>query len=342
MEKKSMVLTRKDALKQIAQASKGEERQELLKDDSFRSLVLSSGANVTLCCGAPHNAQTAKDSLSNVYIGLIQRKNKKGKLDGLGALGGLAERTSEDEFESLSSLEKSNLIEQKDDIILDGAYPILTKDINIIRKNNVLREMREELDDLGVKDITINPDKLELISMPNVKDDNYMVNIWDGQGECYAITPFCHIYEDTSGLINEISRRALEKDGGEAVCYKKIPLFEALSAYGNKGHPSCSLEDGRDAEKDYRYPHEYLAAWGLASKLFAYEPQRMIALAQEVQNASLHPISFMRVARATGQNMSDIAEIMHLDDKTLQQMEQSMANIYAAKHLSHAFTHDDR
>ena len=329
-----MVLTPKDALKQIAQATKGKERQELLKDGNFRSLVLSSGANVTLYCGAPHNAQSAKDSLSNVYIGLIQRKNKKGKLDGLGALGGLAERTSEEEFASLSARDKINLIQQKDDIISDGTHPVLTKDINIIRKNNVLREMREELDDLGIKDLTINPDKLELISMPNVKDDNYMVNIWDGQGECYAITPYCHIYEDTTGLIDKISSHALEKDGGEAVCFKKIPLFDALSAYGHIGTSDCSLEDGRNAAKDYRYPHEYLASWGLAAKLFEYQSQRMIALAQEVQASSSHLISFSRIAKATGQKMEDIAAILHIDADTLQQMEQIMNNVFTSGSLT--------
>lgn len=329
-----MSLTREVALKKIAETPLGQKRAELLKNDDFRNLLLSSGANVTLYCGTPHNAKTAKDALSNVYIGLIQRKNKKGRLDGLGALGGLAERTPESYFNQLSDLDKINLLKSKDDIVLDGAHPVLTKDINIIRKNNVLREMREELDDLGITDVSINPTKLVLIPMPHVRDDNYMINIWDGHGECYAITPYCHIYEDTTGLIDKISSHALEKDGGEAVCFKKIPLFDALSAYGHIGTSDCSLEDGRNAAKDYRYPHEYLASWGLAAKLFEYQSQRMIALAQEVQASSSHLISFSRIAKATGQKMEDIAAILHIDANTLQQMEQIMNNVFTSGSLT--------
>jgi len=319
-----MTVTYSDALKIIAQTPKGKERALLLKDDDFRAAVLSSGANVTIYSGRPHNAETAKEALSDVYIGLLQRKNKQGKLDGLGALGGMAERTREEEFYMLDELKRLDLIGQKDDVILDGMHPILTSDINIIRKNNVLRELREELNDLGITDITIQPDKLELIDMPKVKDDNFMINIWNGQGECFAITPYCHIYEDKTGLIDEISFRAKEKSGGEAVTYKKIALFDALMAYGNLASDGNSLEDGRSADRDYRYPHEYLTAWALAAKLLHHQPERMIALAQEVQSNSSHQISFMRIAKATGQTMDDIADVLKISHRTLAQMEKAM------------------
>ena len=332
-----MLNNAKDILNKIALTPKGKQRACLLEDDNLRKMVLSSGANVTLYSGKPHSAATAKQALEDVYIGLILRKNKKGKLDGLGALGGLAERTDEAEFSQLSQIEKLKLIGNKDDVIFEKTDPVLTKDINLIRKNNVLREMREELDDLGIHNRSIDPDKLELILMPKVKDDNYMINIWDGTGECFAITPYCHIYEDKEGLIDEISKQAKEKDNGEAVTYKKMSLFEALSAFGSPVENNLTLEDGRSADKDYRYPHEYLCAWALAAKLLEYQPQRMVALAQEVQESVLHPVSFERIAKASGQSMEDIADVLHLKPLDLQKMEHTMAHIYRMKISHHTF-----
>jgi len=319
-----MSITRSAALKMIAQAPRGTARAKLLKNDEIRKAVLSSGANVTLYTGKPHTANSAKDALSDVYIGLILRKNRFGKLDGLGALGGLAERTDATAFRRLNKLQRLALIGQKDDVILDGTTPILTTNLDLIRQNNVLREMREELADLGITNITIDAKDLVLVEMPKVKDDNYMINIWNGKGECYAITPFCHLYEDKIGLIDEISHRAQQKVGGEAVTYMKIPLFEALMAYGHKGSPLFSLEDGRHAKKDYRYPHEYLTAWRLAADLLKHKPDRLVVLAQEVQKSADHPISFEKLAKATGQTMLNVAKAMHITSKTLQQMEQSM------------------
>lgn len=320
-----------EILEKIANTPKGTARAQLLADDEIRLAVLSSGANVTFYCGKPHTASTAKEALSEVYIGLIQRKNKKGMLDGLGALGGLAERTNEEFFNSLEDKEKTRFIGQKDDVILENGHSVLIKDIDVIRKNNVLREMREELDDLGIKDIHIKPAFLELIPMPKVKDDNYMINIWNGEGECFAITPYCHVYEDKTGLIDEISRRAAEKEGGEAVTYKKINLFEALSAYGHSGKKGLSLEDGRSADKDYRYPHEHLVAWALAAKLFKHDEQRLTVLAKEVQENADHPISFARLAEATGQSLEDVAAILHIKPQTLKQIEQQNHQIYSLK-----------
>ena len=337
-----MSMTRSAALKMIAHAPKGDARAKLLQNDEIRTAVLSSGANVTLYTGKPHTANSAKEALSDVYIGLILRKNKFGHLDGLGALGGLAERTDAGDFKKLNRLGRLALVGQKDDVILVGTTPTLTTDIDIIRKNNVLREMREELADLGISDITINAENLVAVEMPKVKDDNYMINIWNGKGECYAITPFCHLYEDKIGLIDEISRRAQQKISGEAVTYKKIPLLTALTAYGHRGSAACSLEDGRHAEKDYRYPHEYLASWCLAAKLLGYQPDRMVVLAQEVQQTTDHPISFAKLAKATEQTMGNIAKSMGILSKTLQQMEQSMKNIYNTRHCQRITAKDDR
>ena len=326
-----MPISSKKALEKIASTPKGELRAILLKDEEIRAAVLNSGANVTIYSGKVKTAPTAQAVLSDVYIGLIQRKNKKGKLDGLGALGGMAERTSQEDFSQMTELERVNLVGKKDDIILDGMHPVRITDMNIIRQNNVLRELKEELNDLSINDITLETQKLELIPMPKVKDDNYMINIWEGKGECYAVTPYCHIYKDDTGLIDEIAKRAAEQHGGEAVTYKKINLFEALSAYGNKGDKENSLEDGRSSDKDYRYPHEYLTAWGLAAKLMKYKPERIIALAAEVQQKSNHHISFVQLAKATGQRLEDVADILHLSLDDMHQIVQNNMLLYQQK-----------
>ena len=323
-------MDKNQALHILASTSKGKYREKLLQDDNFRNLVLSSGANVTIYEGDVVEGKSVKDMLKNVYIGLIQRKNRKGNFDGLGALGGLAERTDEEYFRSLSKKEQVELIGFKDDVILKNGEPFLTSDINIIRKNNVLREMREELENLNIFDLTIDSSKLELIPMDKVKDDNYMINIWDGKGECFAITPYCHIYKDECGLIDLINKNAKEQVGGEASEYRKVPLFNALSSYGNV-NGKHSLEDGRDATKDYRYPHEYLASWALASKLLDHDNEKMIELAKEVQHSSNHLISFRKIAEATKQSMSDVAKTLCISEETLIDMENSCVDVFSKK-----------
>ena len=337
-----MITNREDALTKITKTPKGSERAKLLKDDDFRNLVLSSGANVTIYEGQiKEGASSIKEAISDVYIGLIQRKNKKGNFDGLGALGGLAERTSLEEFNELSSSERRKLVGKKDDVILVDNFPLLTFDIDIIRKNNVMREMSEELADLGINDITINPSKMELTSMPNVKDDNFMINIWDGNGECYAITPYCHTYKDDTGLIDTIIKRSNEQENGEVAEYKKVPLFEALKSYGNRGYTAHKLEDGRNAKKDYRYPHEYLASWALASKLLEHDEKKMEMLAIELQQETNHLISFKNIAKATSIKMEDIAKTLGLDIHTLEKMETSMQDIHKNKASKNAFLNKD-
>lgn len=326
-----MKYTQKETLQLLSQTPKGEQREKLLQNDDLRNSVLSSGANVTIYTGEVNRkSENVIEAIQNVYIGLIQRKNKKGQYDGLGALGGLAERTKKEEFESLSQQKQHELVSLKDDVIIVDGYPRLTTDIDIIRKNNVMREMREELANLGIYNLSINPDKLELICMPKVKDDNYMINIWDGKGECFAISPYCHIYEDKTGLIDNINKNAKEQIGGEASEYKKIPLIDALGAYGNIA-TKYKLEDGRNATKDYRYPHEYLACWALASKLLGNDDKKMVQLAISVQNKHNHPISFAQIALKTSQNMQDVAEVLNISPSTLEKMERNMQIVYQNK-----------
>jgi hypothetical protein len=144
--------------------------------------VLNSGANVTFYTGQVKGGMASVlESLENVYIGLNQRKNRRGELDGLGAFGGLAERTKREEFEAMGKSERMALVKTKDDVEIVDGEPVLLTDMDKIRVNNVLRELREELLDLGITHISINPAELVLIPMPHVKDDNYIINKWNGK-----------------------------------------------------------------------------------------------------------------------------------------------------------------
>ncbi len=321
-------MEKEDVLQIIASTPKGEERKRLLDDDRLRNLVLNTGANVTIFSGEIKDGKTFKEMFENVFIGLIQRKNKKGQPNGLGALGGLAERTSSKEFDLMSEEEKKGLVGKKDDVIIKKGKTILIDNIDIIRKNNVLRETHEELDDLGITNISIDPEKLLLIPMPKVKDDNYMINIWNGDRPCFAVNPYCYLYKDESNLLDVISASAREKDGGEASVYRKVPLFKALSAYGNRADKKEeALEDGRSAVKDYRYPHEHLSAWFLASQLLENNPDKFIALTQEVQKSAHHPISFANLAQATGQTLEDLGNVLNLSGETLKKADKECAEI---------------
>ena len=323
-----------EALAKIATTPKGEDRAKLLQDEAFRSLLLNSGANVTFFSGEIKSANSFKEALEDVFVGLIQRKNRQGKLDGLGALGGLAERTTTEQFESLSPKDKEALVGHKDDILVKQGIVHLTNDMDIIRQNNVLREMREELNDLGIDNITIDPLKLHLVKAPKVKDDNYIINIWDGKGACFAVTPYCHLYKVDVGLLDRIAVAAKEKNGGEATSFNKIPLFQTLSAYGNTAGKDAALEDGRSATKDYRYPHEYLAVWYLACQLLEYKSDKFLQLTQEVQKSVSHPISFMTLARATNQTLGDIAEVLRIPLETLQQSDELCSKIISDKQIA--------
>lgn len=333
----NMKYSRAYILSLIASTPKGAERAKLLENETFRNLVLNSGANVTIYTGdVKRDAETVTQRLNDVCIGLIQRKNRSGNFDGLGALGGLAERTNIEYFESLNTEEKIKLVSIKDDVIIADGKPLLITDIDVIRKNNVLREMREELANLGIQNIRLNPQNLELISMPKVKDDNYMINIWDGNGECYAVNPYCHVYKDTLGIVDSIVQNASEQIGGEASEYKKIPIIEALTAYGNMDSEQ-TLENGRSATKDYRYPHEYLACWALASKLLNGDDEKMVQLAMIVQRKCEHPISFAKIAVDTSQCMEDVADVLKIKPETLEKMEKCAQNIYKTKSATQNF-----
>lgn len=317
--------SRPEVLEALRLAPKGAKRADILAIDTNRHLIESSGASVTLYCGEVKQGETIKQQLNEVFIGLIARVNAKtGKPDGIGALGGLSERTAPEEFAQMFPTQRKEASQIKDDIIIENNEPKLTSDIDIIRLNNVQRETKEELGNLGIHDYLLNIKDIHLIEMPNIKDDNFAINIWDGQETTWAITPYVHTLKVNETILDNLSLRSKDKrlheTNAEVANFSKIPLFEALKRYGNRTGAD-KLEDGRNAKTDYRYPHEWLGTWALASDLLEHDDKSMLELMKEVQKETPWKISFKSIADKLGKDLNFIAEVLQVKPETMLQME---------------------
>lgn len=83
----------------LRNAPKGKAREKILAAGDNRRLIAGSGANVTFYAGSAGTEGGALKRLQSVCVGVLLRRNAKtGRPDGLGALGGLAERTGAEEF----------------------------------------------------------------------------------------------------------------------------------------------------------------------------------------------------------------------------------------------------
>lgn len=321
----------------LRQAPKGAAREDIINNPHNRALVANSGANVTLYSGDAISGKRIVDRLGGIYVGLLERLNaNSGEPEGLGALGGLSERTSPQEFATLDISAQKALIGLKDDLILQGDEPVLITDLKQISKNTAKRETFEELGNLGIYDFQLNIDQLELVEMPGIKDDNYLVNIWNGGGNVWVITPFSHKLRVNEDLLDRLHQQSLDhnhEQNPEALGYLKMPLVDALPRFGKQGGQHQS-PDGRDMQYDYRYPHEWLVGWRIASDLLDHNDLDMVRLTAELQKATPHRISFERAANAMGKDLDSLSYILNLKLDTVFQMEQVASNIYNSPVLS--------
>lgn len=306
----------------LKKAAKGAERAAILYEGKNRKLVQSSGANVTLYSGEKKEGKTIKEQLEDVYVLLIERLNARtGIRDGVGALGGLSERTTALEFAKLCREERMALAGIKDDVVIEKGKPVLTTDIDVIRINNVKRETREELGNLGVSSSLINFDEMKLVEMKGVTDDNFLLNIWDGEGDVWAINPYCHMLKVKEDVIESLLSAAKQKEEhSEVNNLRKMPLFEALKHYGERGG-EVQTNDGRNAENDYRYVHEWLAAWAIASEILDHDDEKMIELMKEVQSDTPWKIDFKSAAEKMGKDLSFVAEVLKIKPQTIIEMQ---------------------
>ncbi len=317
--------TKEDLLEVLRQTPQGTERQKILYRGHNRKLVENSGANVTFYCGKMREGLTVKEKLSSIFLFLIARLNPKtGKNDGIGALGGLAERTNKSQFEQMTEQQKQNLLGLKDDVILQNNHLVLTTDINIIRQNNVKRELREEFKNIGLSSDLIDFEQLKLVDMPGICDDNYLINIWNGEGDVFAVTPYCHILQLDEKILDSLvksSQKTVQQKNSEVARFFKIPLFDALKCYGNYGD-KVQLEDGRSAIEDYRYPHEWLISWILAAHLLENKAADLLTLMSEVRQETSYNIDFQKAAEKMRQDLKYVAELLKIDEKSMLKIQQ--------------------
>lgn len=332
--------SRAELMEALRNTPKGEKRAEILSAEENRRLIYNSGANVTLYAGQIQDGKNFQEKLGNIYLGLIERKNAKtGRREGIGALGGLSERISDEEFNQLDVAQQAELIGLKDDVIKgEDNLPYHTSDINIISRNTVKRESFEELGNLGIYDNPIDVAAMKPLDMSAVRDDNYAINIWNGFGQVWAVTPYCYRLEVSDNLLSKLHSQSLEnlqELNSEAQSYLKMPLFETLPRFGKQDGAVLS-EDGRDMEYDYRYPHEWLVSWKIAADILHNDPKSMLNLATEVQTSANHQISFSKAAKAMGQNLDFVAQALELPPETVRQMEGNFQLTHQQKFRSSA------
>ncbi len=258
-----------------------EERTKVLSLPQNRKLVLSFGISLLLIS----DDQT---SLENTKIGLIYRKQSQKNIpDGIGPLGGIAEIITKENFLQLDVAEKNKLIGLKDNVTKNkNGKIILIKNKKLILSNNIAREVKEELNDIGVKPPDLDFSKIKLINMPKIKDDSYIINVWNGQKpitEVFAINPKCaKLYLEESILDNIIKNIKKPKKYGEVITFFKMPLIDALYRYGKMGG---SFQDkyGFDMTYNFRYPHEYLVLWQEAAEKLNYNQKNIEKLILKIK-----------------------------------------------------------
>ncbi len=315
----------------LRRASKGQERARILQNGHNRSLIAGSGANVTLWSGKTGTAGSMKKRLQNVYVGVLMRRNpKNGKADGWGALGGLAEMTGEAEFLSADERQRRMLATVRDDVVLENGKPVLIRDRQKIAAANIRRETREELGNLGIYDFNLDEAVFEEVVIPGLKDDNFVINRWNGEGTVWAITPHCHLLqveEEKLDYLQKMSTERKHEADSEARNYRKVPLFEALSHFGKKGGAEVS-EDGRDLVSDYRYPHEWITLWALAAKQLRYDDRAMLELASEVQAECRYRIGFAEALRQMNIGYDEAAAALGIKSETVEKMQHNTEAVF--------------
>ena len=326
-----------DALKK---APKGNARAEILKNKQNRDLIFNSGANVTLVAGKIGDGKSYQEKFAPVSLGLIARLNgKTGVPDGIGATGGLSERIDKEDFNKLNIEQQEALIGLKDNVVRgEDNLPEYITDNDAICRNTVRRECFEELGNLGIYDYLPDTQVMVLTDMSDVRDDNYAINIWNGYGQVWAVTPYCYrldVDEATIDRLQNAAQNNQHEENSEAKSYLKMPLFKALPRYGKLGG-MYQTNDGRDMEYDFRYPHEWLNSWKIAADILQNNPADLQKLATEVQESVSHRLSFTKAAKDMGQDLNFVAKVLNVSAQTVRRMEGNFASSHLKSYQKHS------
>lgn len=215
---------------------KGESRREALENIDWTPII-TTGANVTLYC---------KDKKGICHVLLINRQKKDGTPDGVGALGGLSEYIEASDFEKRNNFHRYHLIGKKDNVILNNKRPIMTTDIDIICRNTVLREMKEELGNLNIVVPNLPWDKMCLVSKSDY-DADFLIHHWEGEGSVFVVKAYCYALLVDEKIIDDLlyqSQRGFKEQNSELSGMQKVPAMIASTYPLGRG------------ENNYRYLHE--------------------------------------------------------------------------------------
>ncbi len=318
----------------LRNAPKGKAREKILAAGDNRRLIAGSGANVTFYAGSAGTEGGALKRLQSVCVGVLLRRNAKtGRPDGLGALGGLAERTGAGEFAAADETTRRKLAAVRDDVVVSAGKAALISDEEEIARRNVCREMREELGNLGIYDFKLPAAAFEAADVPGACDDNFAVNRWNGEGHVWAVTPRCFLLKTDARTLERLqglSEKGRREAFSEARGFCKIRLTEALSRFGKKGGAEVS-EDGRDMASDYRYPHEWMVLWILAARELRHDEKLLVSLAGEVQAACAHRLDLFDAADRMRVGMGELAAAFGVSPQTVKNMQENMNVVWRQK-----------
>lgn len=259
-----MFKSKEEVVKALPKYPKGEVRRKFLKQTNALDFISDIGSNVTMYCGNTIDGKTFKEKLQSVSVILIHRCKPNGESDGIGALGGLSESISKEELALLSPEKKENITDLWDNVeIKEGEIKIIS-DKRKISLNNIKREVREELGNLGIYSYSLPFEQAILLPF-KPQDDDYLVNRWKEGDRVCVVHPHCYIMRISQKTAHDLvskSDQGIREHDTELSGLQKYPLTEVL------------FRVGQNPSTDYRYAHEWLSGWFLASHLLKEKEDR--------------------------------------------------------------------
>ena len=190
--------------------------------------------------------------------------------------------------------------------------------------------MKEEARDAGITLPQIDISNAVEVNYGNIRDDNFIINIWDGTGIAYAVTPKTFLLELPEETIDSFINTSGGISNGEIEKPLKMPLLDVLGRFGRCGGKYQS-EDKRDMSNDFRYPHSHLAPWKLASMLLNKNPRKMIELSKQIAARIPHQFSFELIASKMEVPLDNIDMAMGLHSGATKIIQSHMDRVYNKK-----------
>lgn len=240
----------------------------------------------------------------------------------------------------LSPKMQEALVGGKDDVIVENRVPTVTRDIDIIKINTVMRELQEELGEIGITNLKLDPNKFKLI-VSDTRDDNFIINIWDGNmqnaGGIYAVSPFCHSYILSPDDVLQINaaQQIIGKDEIGALIPK--PLIEVLaSTVCPNAIDGITVNLQWDKEKDMRYPHEAIVVWAVAAEAIKEQNpdcdivQEMSNLARLVQKrmGASRQLDFKAMANTINTSLENLNSFIGVPTGTVEHIDAVVKSVF--------------